>query len=101
MLFARLALMFVLALGLVVASASARDRDRNRNRDIDAQDGPAESPPQVVEARNNLHKAYQEGNYARAIELASWLISNYPNDNVHVAYHMRASAKIEQGRNTR
>ncbi|MBI3862198.1 MAG: tetratricopeptide repeat protein [Planctomycetia bacterium] len=58
----------------------------------------SDSPPQVTEARGKADSAYQQGNYAKVVELATWLIDNHPGDNVHVAYHLRASAKIEQGR---
>ncbi len=59
---------------------------------------PGGSPPEVTEARSKADVAYQQGDYAQVIELATRLIDNYPGDNVHVAYHLRASAKIEQGR---
>lgn len=93
----RPAVSLVLALFCLSTGAFARDRDS----DFGIPDGPSESPPQVVEARANIDRAYQEGNYAKVVELSTWLIDNYPGDNVHVAYHLRASAKIEQGRNAR
>ncbi|MBS0265768.1 MAG: tetratricopeptide repeat protein [Planctomycetes bacterium] len=58
----------------------------------------ASTPPEVTDARSKADSAYQKGDYAKVIELATWLMSNYPEDNPHVAYHLRASAKIEQGR---
>jgi lipoprotein NlpI len=59
---------------------------------------PRGSSPEVTETRSQADSAYQQGDYARVIELATRLIDNYPGDNVHVAYHLRASAKIELGR---
>jgi len=56
------------------------------------------SPPQVLEARSKADSSYQQGDYAKVIELTNWLIQNYPNDNAYVAYHLRASAKVELGR---
>ncbi|RPI85658.1 MAG: tetratricopeptide repeat protein [Planctomycetaceae bacterium] len=57
----------------------------------------------VVNERANLlrsqaDEAYQRGEYARVIELCNQLLQSFPNDNPHVAYHLRASAKIELGR---
>jgi tetratricopeptide (TPR) repeat protein len=56
------------------------------------------SPPQVLEARSRAETSYQQGDYARVVELTNWLIQNYPNDNLYVALHLRASAKVELGR---
>lgn len=75
-------------------AAFSRDRDADNSR----VDQPGGSPPEVTDARGKADSAYQQGNYAKVIELATWLIDNHPDDNVHVAYHLRASAKIEQGR---
>jgi tetratricopeptide (TPR) repeat protein len=54
----------------------------------------------VTEARSKADAAFQKGDYATVIEQANFLINNHPEDNPHVAYHLRASAKIEQGRLT-
>src|SRR6516165_1612 len=62
--------------------------------------GVAQSPPRVVDARTKADAAYQQSDYPKVIDLTTMLIDNYPNDNVHVAYHLRASAKIEIGRNS-
>ncbi len=59
------------------------------------------SPPQVLEARSKADTSYQQGDYAKVIELTNWLIQNYPNDNAYFAYHLRASAKVELGRLSR
>ncbi len=56
------------------------------------------SPPQVLEVRSRADTSYQRGDYAKVVELANWLIQNYPNDNAYVAYHLRASARVELGR---
>jgi len=56
------------------------------------------SPPPVLEARNKADSAYQQGDYAKAIELSDWLLEHYPNDNPYATYHVRASAKVELGR---
>jgi hypothetical protein len=81
---------------LSLALSSTFGRDRNPNRDN--LEGPSESPPQVIDARNKADAAYQRGEYAQVVEVSTWLIENYPNDNVHVAYHLRGSAKVELGR---
>lgn len=56
------------------------------------------SPPEATQARSQADAAYQQGNYSRVVELADFLIQNYPGDHVQIAYHLRASAKIEMGR---
>jgi tetratricopeptide (TPR) repeat protein len=84
---------FCLALA-PAAIGFARDGDA----DDRSSDQSSNSPPPVVDARGKADSAYQQGDYAKVVELATWLIDNYPSDNVHVAYHLRASAKIEQGR---
>ena len=83
-----------LILSAALNSAYARDR----NQDEDRPEGQSESPPQVVEARSKADTAYERGEYAKVVELATWLIENYPNDNVHVGYYLRASGKVELGR---
>jgi len=74
------------------SSAAARDRDRDRD------DVERESPPAVVDARTAADAAYEAGDYPRVIALTNWLIENFPRDHAYVAYHLRASAKIEMGR---
>ena len=83
-----------LILSLAFASTFGRDRDLDR----ESRSRRAESPPQVVDARSQADAAYERGDYAKVVELATWLIDNYPNDNVYVAYHLRASGKVEMGR---
>jgi tetratricopeptide (TPR) repeat protein len=51
--------------------------------------------------RSEADKLYQQGNYQKVIETTNLLLNQYGDDNVHVAYHMRASAKIELGRRQR
>src|SRR5258708_37046598 len=75
----RAAVLSSLILSMALSSTFARDR----NQDRDSPDSPSESPPQVVEARSKADAAYERGEYAKVIELATWLIENYPNDNVH------------------
>ena len=77
-----------------VAFAQGRDSD-----DFNFGQG-GNSPPEVMDARSKADAAYQRGDYAKVIELSTWLIDNHPDDNIQVAYHLRASAKIEQGRQT-
>ena len=81
---------------LVASAAPGRDRDRDRNRDTAQQEQP--SSPEADRIRTQADQAYQRGEYPRVIELANILIQSYPNDNAHVAYHLRASAKVEMGR---
>jgi tetratricopeptide (TPR) repeat protein len=76
----------------VVAIAEAQEFDPFN------QNAASTSPPQVLEVRSRADTSYQRGDYAKVIELADWLIQNYPNDNAYVAYHLRASAKVELGR---
>jgi tetratricopeptide (TPR) repeat protein len=83
---------------LILSMALSTSFGRDRKPDPDFPDGPSESPPQVVDARHKADTAYQQGEYSKVIELATSLIDGYPNDNVHFAYHLRASAKIELGR---
>ena len=83
---------------LILSVALSTTFGRDRNPDPDLPTGPSESPPQVVDARTKADAAYQQAEYPQVVELATWLIETYPNDNVHVAYHLRGSAKIEMGR---
>jgi tetratricopeptide (TPR) repeat protein len=71
---------------------------RDNNPIFDIQGAQSESPPEVVAARHKADTAYEQGDYAKVVELATWLIENYPNDNVHVGYYLRASGKVELGR---
>jgi tetratricopeptide (TPR) repeat protein len=73
-------------------------RDRDRDRDLQERINDLPSPPEVLEARAKADTSYQQGEYAKVIELTNWLIDNFPTDNVHFAYHLRASAKIELGK---
>lgn len=82
----------ILTVALSSTNGFARDSDQN------ILEGQSESPQQVVEARSQADSAYERGDYSKVIELGTWLIENYPNDNVHVAYYLRASGKVELGR---
>lgn len=82
---------------LVLSPAIARDRDRG-SRD---RDEPPESPPEVIDARAKAQSAYQQGDYPQTIEIADWLIRNFPEDHVYVAWYLRGSAKVELGQRQR
>ena len=104
MLLRRLALLC--ALICILASAADaqifrfrdRNRDRDRDRDVEEIIGQGTSPPEVLETRSRADQAYQQGDYAKVIELTTWLIDNFPSDHPYFAYHLRASAKIELGK---
>ncbi|MSR58134.1 MAG: tetratricopeptide repeat protein [Planctomycetaceae bacterium] len=51
--------------------------------------------------RIETNTAYQRGDFKKVIELANRLLASYPSDFPHFAYHMRASAQIELGRQAR
>jgi len=51
--------------------------------------------------RSQADEAYQRGDYKRVVDLSNQLLQQFPKDNPHVAYHLRASAKIEMGRAAR
>jgi tetratricopeptide (TPR) repeat protein len=102
MLLRRLALLSAL-ICILASAASAqifrlRDRNRDRNRDIEEVIGEGTSRPEVLETRSRADQAYQQGDYAKVIELTTWLIDNFPSDHPYFAYHLRASAKIELGK---
>src|SRR5258708_5773609 len=90
----RATVLFSLIVSLAISSTFGRDR----NPDPDLPEGQSQSPPEVVDARSKADTAYERGDYAKVVELATWLIENFPNDNVHVAYYLRASGKVELGR---
>lgn len=98
----RATVLFSLIVSLAVSATFARDRDfpfgRDRNPDSDLPGGQSQSPPEVTDARSKADTAYERGDYAKVVELATWLIENFPTDNVHVAYYLRASGKVELGR---
>lgn len=91
----------VVVLAVVATELPARDRDRDRSRyQFDIPQTPQRNP-QADQARAEADQAYQRGDYKKVIELADRLLSFYSTDNPHVAYHLRASAKIELGRQSR
>lgn len=51
--------------------------------------------------RSQADEAYQRGDYKKTIDLCNQLLQQFKDDNPHVAYHLRASAKIELGRQSR
>lgn len=70
--------------------------------DLPPQPGKAQTPdglplnPEHEELKIEAESAYKQGNFPRAVELASKVISLNPKD--HVAYYLRASARVEYGR---
>ena len=72
---------------------------------VQAQEAGQAAPAPVNEKANLLRsqadEAYQRGDYKRVIDIANQLLQMYPKDNPHVAYHLRASAKIELGKAAR
>ena len=93
----RAPLLLFLAVSLLAAPLRAKDRDRER---FELQPTPVTSP-EANQIRMDADQAYQRGEYQRVIEICDQLLSAYPEDNPHVAYHLRASARIEIGRQTR
>lgn len=51
--------------------------------------------PEHDSARNDADQAYRKGDHKKAIDAASGIIAQNPND--HVAYYLRASARVEMG----
>ncbi len=51
--------------------------------------------PAHDQARNDADQAHRRGDHKKAIELATGVIAENPND--HVAYYLRASARVELG----
>jgi tetratricopeptide (TPR) repeat protein len=90
----------LLAYSLLGSPGIAKDRNFDRIFDRDLEESQSDSPPQAVETRSQAESAYQKGDFPKVVELTSWLISNFPQDHAHVAWHLRASAKIEMGRAT-
>jgi len=82
---------------LALSPAHGRDRDR-KSRDRDDE---VESPPEVVNARSQAQSAYQQGDFAKAIELSDWLIARFPKDHIYVPHYLRGSAKVELGQRQR
>ncbi|MGE5194677.1 MAG: tetratricopeptide repeat protein [Deltaproteobacteria bacterium] len=91
----------VCVLASTASSQIFRMRDRDRDRNFSDIVGDRPSPPEVLEARSKADTSYQQRDYAKVVELTNWLIDNFPTDNPHFAYHLRASAKIELGKASR
>ena len=51
--------------------------------------------PAHDQARNNADQAHRKGEHKKAIDIASGVIAENPKD--HVAYYLRASARVELG----
>ena len=51
--------------------------------------------PAHDQARNDSDQAHRRGDHKKAIEIASGVVTENPND--HVAYYLRASARVELG----
>src|SRR5260370_27882517 len=90
--------MALLVLCVAGSSAVAKDRILDRVFDRDLEGPQSDSPPEAIETRSRAESAYQQSDFPRVIDLATWLIANFPEDHAYIAYHLRASAKIELGR---
>lgn len=72
-------------------------------------DFPADSnsPPaaavnsEAEKIRVEANTAYQVGDFKKVVELTTRLLASYPGDHPHFAHHMKASAQIELGRQSR
>ncbi len=51
--------------------------------------------PEHDQARSDADQAYRRGDHKKAVELASGILAQNPND--HVAYYLRASSRVELG----
>ncbi len=77
--------------------AAARDDAPPRLRDMLRKNGRSDARQEALDqAHADIDTAYQGGHYDKVVALADQLLQTEPTD--HVAYHMRASAKIELGR---
>lgn len=83
---------------LAACSVHAKDRDREDRERLYRQQLEEQQHAEANRLRAEADQAYQHGEYAKVIAVSDQLIQSYPKDNVHVAYHMRASARIELGR---
>src|SRR5258708_1123746 len=88
----------LLVLWIFGSTAFAKDRILDRIFDRDLEGNQADSPPEAVESRSQAESAYLKSDFPRVIDLTTRLIANYPDDHAYIAYHLRASAKIELGR---
>ncbi len=85
----------VLAAVLCLISTSAADAQLRIFRD--RRDSRSESPvnPAHEDSKRSAETAYQNGDYQKAVDLTSQVISENPTD--HVAYYLRGSAKVDLG----
>ncbi len=90
--------MALLVLWVFGSAAIGKDRILDRIFDRDLEESQGDSPPEAVETRSQADSAYQQRDFARVIDLTTRLIGNFPEDHAYIAYHLRASAKIELGR---
>lgn len=87
---------------MILGQSVAFARDRKRGLfDFDDSPSAPQRNPEADKHRAEADQAYQRGEYQRVIELSNLLLTRYGEDNPHVAYHMRASAQIELGRQAR
>ena len=94
----RLFTLSLLAFSIAGSAGMARDRHFNRIYDRDLEENQSDSSPQATEMRSHAENAYLTGDYPKVVELTSQLIANFPEDHPQIAWHMRASARIEMGR---
>ena len=85
-------ILFLAVTTLVLTTSPLKAQFLFPGLDLSNPQNPADS------ARQDADRAYQQGDYATAIQITSQLIDNNASD--HVALHLRASARIEQGRNS-
>ncbi len=55
--------------------------------------------PRHEQAKREAESAYQNGKYERALQLMSRVVRENPRD--HVAFYLRASARVERARQAR
>jgi tetratricopeptide (TPR) repeat protein len=91
---------FALALAQAFAlpAAFGKDSDRERREAEFERQRQLQRRAEADRYRADADNAYQKADFRRVIDAANHLIQSYPDDNVHVAYHFRASARIELGR---
>lgn len=90
-----------IGLALVCSSTAsfAKDRDRDRQRQEEFErERQKQRRAEADKYRADADNAYQQANYRQVIEATNYLIQYYSDDNIHVAYHLRGSARIELGR---
>ncbi|MFN0054380.1 MAG: tetratricopeptide repeat protein [Planctomycetales bacterium] len=89
----RVVLLACLVLSLAIGGTASAQGD-----DFSPFGSPTRSNPEADQARSAAEQAYHQGNYQQVVELANRLLANFPKDNPHVGFHLRASAQVELGR---